>query len=222
MPTIDTVTPDEAIDFGFNLLNTHRDKALFFEEAAQITAQEVFRSFQGLALVRIFRSCRGTEVPSAWKSKVNLSGNYMALAGTAGIEPSWNQRQTSHSYQLVDLGANTSPMFTLAMRELDIEFISEQGENSAFQPAVSVARYIYVPEAAGSPYFTHQSDFIQPYKIRSVVGIGTVFLSRAFYLMMCFSQRVIEPQTAENFVEIAPYVSTLLATFDNPSRLWVS
>ena len=61
---------------------------------------------------------------------------------------------------------------------------------------------------------------MKPYKIQSVVGIGSPFLSQSFYLLLGFSHVSIDEEDAHKFSQLAPYISSLLAVYDQRGIIW--
>jgi hypothetical protein len=84
-----------------------------------------------------------------------------------------------------------------------------------------MVKYFYVPDAYNNPAIPDKDNFVIPYGIRSVIGIGSPFLSGSFYIGLFFSKVFISEEHVETFAKLATPVSTLLATYDRGDHLWI-
>jgi hypothetical protein len=215
--------------YGRDFLSQYRDTPQSFESIAQIVVQSLYETFKRedssplFALTRIYRLTRYTELPSDLKGLVEPARErWMTLMGTYGIEPAWCDRQQSQGHKALNLGEDQSPMVSAAIYQigLDLGIKLPQLDIDLPIPEVSLmTRYFHVEHAVGSRYIPAQDSFVKPYGIQSVVGIGSVFVSGSAHLLLCFAREHVSADDAQKFAQIAPFVSTLLAYFDERS-IW--
>lgn len=88
------------------------------------------------------------------------------------------------------------------------------------QEAISPTRYFYVEKALDNPYIVEQDDFVKPYGIQSVLGIGCPFVSGSFHITLFFSKVPLSKTDVRLLMQLAPFISALLATYDEKGILW--
>lgn len=216
--------------YGKYLLNEYRDACHSFEEAAQALCENFYQEFRTdanepeLALVRVFRSMKYDELPPKLKAKATTHHPQLALMGTMGLEENWSSRKYSEKRQLIPINDKMSPMFQGVFNELGFSIADFHAESAAGHSvhSMQMLRYFHVLDASQSAAITDQASFVQPYGIKSVLAIGSQFLSRQSYVLIAFSRSPIAEKQAEILAEIAPHVSTLLAIFDGRKALWSS
>lgn len=225
--------------FGKQLFQENRGKWTTFEQTSNFIVNHVRNTLtdsQGqpiFALLRIFKLVTPQQVPPEGLKTVPQAEQYLALMGTTGLQPAWNDRHQSTGHRLIPAGAFTTPMLKAAFEQIGLQRTnppndsdedneSSVNENGQFiQTAAYMSDFFHVEQALGSPYIVVQEDFVQRYNIQSVVGIGSLFATRSFYLMIGFSTVSINRENAEKFAVLSPYISTLLATYAQPENLWI-
>ncbi|MEO1645323.1 MAG: hypothetical protein AAFR67_09060 [Chloroflexota bacterium] len=125
----------------------------------------------------------------------------------------------SVGHRLLPAGAFETPMLKAAFEQIGVRK-SEDDDNAFIMPAAYMSDFFHVEKAAGSNYIVAQDEFVKPYGIQSVVGIGSSFASRAFYLMLAFATKPIDADNAKKFAVLSPHVSTLLASYANRDTFW--
>jgi hypothetical protein len=68
----------------------------------------------------------------------------------------------------------------------------------------------HVPDAPGSPHIPAQSEFVEPYGIRSVLGFGGVIPTGELFAVILFSKDPIPRETADMFRTLALNVKVAL------------
>ena len=112
-------------------------------------------------------------------------------------------------------------MMREAFRQLGIQPQLEARNEPPVQQVMSAdLRRFYVPEALNSPFIPDQEQFVKPYGIRSVVGVGSQFVSGSAYMLIAFSKVFINDAQSWNFTALAPFTATLLAIYDTKVPLW--
>lgn len=213
-------------DFGRQLLSDYRSSLQTFDQAAQTIVERIYQTFrtpQGdpiFALLRIFYLARPDHVPNAWRVSADPTDVSLSLAGSYGDEPAWCHPDQSRQHKVVLLSSQATPMMLEAFRQLGIQpQLGAQGEPAQQIMSADLRRF-YVPEALGSAFIPDQEQFVKPYGIRSVVGVGSQFVSGNAYMLIGFSKQFIDDQQSLNFTALAPYVATLLAIYEAKEPLW--
>lgn len=232
MITLSNASHDEIAQFGHNLFYSQGSNLQSFEEAAQLCTQSIFKTFREtdsqstFALVRIYRLCQTDELSSdlieSLNNTSNVTDSWLTLMGTTGDESDWCNRQLSQKHKAVPINDDLSLMFKaifnqlrLAPQEFDDDIPVEIGKST-----IPMVKYFYVSDAHTNPSIPDKDDFVIPYDIQSVIGIGSPFLSGSFYIGLFFSKVFLSRDDVETFTQLATSVSTLLATYDSNDHIW--
>jgi len=170
-----------------------------------------------LALVRLYKTHRFADLPPTLQEaalgstteRVALATRCLTLLGTAGVEPSWNDRRTSVDHRAIPLISEVvverSPMIASLIRQLglDLSWVvsPDEGQN--------IARHhldygvFHVADAAGSLLVPAQVGFVERYGIRSVVGCGGGLPSGDLFALVAFSTVGITAEVADLFRSLA-------------------
>ena len=133
----------------------------------------------------------------------------LTLLGTAGDEPAWNDRRASKTYRVVPLpdveSIERMPMLAALIDELGVDpgYVVHPDLSRSRGTHQRDRKVFYVPEAQGSPFVPEQADFVVPYGIRSVLGVGGLLPSGALFAIVLFSKEPIPRETAEGFAVVA-------------------
>lgn len=217
-----SATAADVTQWGRDQLNQNRDKFATFEEAAQHIVRAIYDEFRNtqdermFALVRIFRLANEHQLPP--EESTDAEGQWLTLCGTVGDETAWCNRLESAGHRVIPAGAFTTPMLKAAFEQIGL--VKRDTPDEFLHEASFMANYFHVEQANGSPYIVAQDEFVIPYKIQSVVGIGSPFASKAFYMCVSFSKTRINAADAKKFAELSPYISTLMASYDKVEALW--
>lgn len=165
------------------------------------------------ALVRCFLTLPVQELPSPLADFAQrLAGQplprettCLSLVGTAGLEPDWNDRTRSAGHQAIPLlsaeALNHIPMVRQLLAQLDLDVLPMDPA----LPALSVDdtgrgdRVFHVPDAQGSPHIPAQSNFIVPYGVASVLGLGDMLGPKRAFAILLFSRARIDAELAQSF-----------------------
>ena len=195
-------------------------------DRAQGIAHLLYESFRGSGegepvcpLVRVFET-----VPSATLNHADRA--YLAqqeavlgeargetvlqLIGSYGLHPGWCDPALSSRYRCVSVNETTFvsqyPMLSLLMESV------RTSPSGRIIPSPGIGGYVdavmtpglqilYVPDARKSPYVPAQSEFVEPYQIRSVIGFGGEFQNGECFFVVMFSREVI-PQSVLPLIRI--------------------
>ena len=138
--------------------------------------------------------------------------NCLTLLGTVGGQPDWNSRAKSNGHRAIPLASaemvGQIPMISRLINQFGLDVGSVLRPDSMLIGDLSERTYntFYVPEAVGSPYIPAQNEFVIPYGIKSVLGLGGVLSSGVLFVVIMFSKVAIPQETADNIGSLAPSV----------------
>lgn len=160
-----------------------------------------------VALVRVFKSHPYRLLPAELRTYIDglptsagLSQaekdeiRCLTLLASAGVEPAWNDRRLSARYRAVPL-VNERGLERLRMVS---QLINQFGlsTDAVLRPDPSLFtdtrhknfNVFFVPTARDSPYIPAQADFVIPYGIQTVLGIGAMMPDGDFVTVILFLQ----------------------------------
>lgn len=217
-------------DYARDMLNNNRDRLTNFETAAQAICKVLYEDFTddegnpAFGLVRVFRLFERREMPDPLRPKVRHEvDHWLVLMGTYGLEADWCDTSKSRKHRMQPLDQDASAMVRAATEQLGIvpgDLSSSSVSPLTMDQSGQLVRTFYVPVAAGSKHITDQDEFVKPYGIKSVVGIGTTFASQKAYMMLIFSRMHIDEYKRDLIASMGPFVSTLLAIYDGRQAIW--
>jgi hypothetical protein len=133
----------------------------------------------------------------------------LTLLATAGDQPDWNSRHTSHGHKALPLPSEEavlrSPMIAQLIRQLGIDISALLGSDQRLMLDVDQHTFnvFHVPQAQGSGYIPAQQEFVIPYGVRSVVGFGGLLPNSELFATILFSRVPIERGIADLFRPLA-------------------
>jgi hypothetical protein len=220
---------EAVVALGREILNKNRDAHTSFEVAAQTLVETLYETFTDeegqsmFALVRVFRLCKVEELPPEQKQAPSEDSHFLCLMGTKGDEDAWSNRLKSVGHRVIPPKAFDTPMLKAVFEQINLPRISEINSNSEqgfLQQTIMTNRYFHVETALNSPYIVAQEEFVKPYKIASVIGVGSIFPSRAFMFCLAFSKKPIDSANAQKYVNITNFITTLMSIYDGRKKLW--
>lgn len=152
---------------------------------------------------------------SSW----NAGMRCLTLLATAGDRAEWNSREQSVGHQAIPLASEDivarAPMISQLIRQLglDIDLVIQPDPSILVDAEQRTFNVFYVPEAAGSPHIPAQKDFVEPYRIRSVLGFGGLLPGGDLFAVILFSRVSIAPAVAEMFRTVALAVKTAVLPY---------
>jgi hypothetical protein len=170
------------------------------------------------ALVRVYKTCpygRLDPVRRAFADAMSEGAPIapdavcLSLMATTGERTAWCAVTQSKRHLAIPLtGADLSgklPMVAALIGQLGIEQASVLRPDPArfAQGARRTYGVFHVAEAVGSAFIQDQSDFVVPYRIRSVLGFGGPLGSGELVIVLLFSKVPISAEVAEMFRLIA-------------------
>ena len=214
--------------FGFREMMDCRTRirAIFDEEPATLAeaAERVVRFFyEGLrddrgqpacALVRMFKTHRFSNLDPESKAVATRilpeastipDLRCLTLLATAGDEPEWNQVESSRGHRVIPLPSEemvlAAPMIAQLITQLGgvIANVLHPEPSLLLDTKDTSYNLFYVPRASGSPFIVAQKEFVEPYRIASVLGFGGLLASGDFFATILFSHVPISSQVADLF-----------------------
>lgn len=146
----------------------------------------------------------------------------LTLLSSAGDLPEWNDPRNSANHRAIPLSSpdlpEKFPMIARVLQQFGIEvgafveasesFVKGGVANGVMDDLLvdreqSTFNVFHIPEAAGSPYISVQSDFVRPHKIKSVLGFGGVLSAGQIFAIVLFSHTYISREAAQKFKPLA-------------------
>lgn len=177
------------------------------------------------ALVRFFvtRSYQqveeDAEAAGAWKrvegGSIGPDTKCLSLVATAGLRPAWNRRDASVNHRIIPLydaeAVREIPMISGLLSQLGIKIEALlAGERVILDSADGSFNVFHVEEARGSRWIPAQTDFVERWKIASVIGFGGALGGGEIFAVIIFSRVPIRRDTAGLFRTLG--LSVKLAT----------
>jgi hypothetical protein len=228
----------EMLRWGFDLPRRIA-AASTFEEAAQALARHIYddalspAGARECALVRVYATHACATLPPDLKAFIDgqMQGECqasdlqcLALLGTAGDEPAWNNRHLSRAHQAIPLPSvrrvERTPMVGQLLRSLGVQTEAVVSPRPEMVRGLAAKSYdvFYVPEAEGSAHIPDQ-DFVRRYGIQSVIGFGGALSKGGFYTVILFSRARIQESALERFRSLAQDLTDALGEF-GPDRVF--
>lgn len=184
------------------------------------------------ALVRLFKTHTykesGPELQRFAKAlmpeeKIKQATKCMVLLSTAGDSPQWNSRHSSQGHKAIPLISKEQvqrqlPMIYCLIKQMGLaaDTVIHPDKRLLLDIAQRKFDVFYVPEASSSSQFIpFQQDFVIPYNIKSVLGMGGVLPSGNIFSVLMFSKVHITGEAADLFRTLALDVKIALMPFEN-------
>lgn len=128
----------------------------------------------------------------------------LTLLATNGEKPEWNSRKSSSGHQTIPLVSadvlKSIPMVSQLIRQLGLSIEGVTGPPELILETDQTSYGVfYIPEAEGSASVPAQSNFVVPYRVRSVLGFGGSLPAGHIYVVLMFARIHIPQATAEIF-----------------------
>jgi len=222
----------EMLRWGFDLPRLIAGAATL-EEAAQSVVRHIYddalspAGARECALVRFYVTHPCATLPAELKAfahaqmgdrKAVPELQCLALLGTAGDEPAWNNRHLSRAHQAIPLpGVNEvsrTPMIGQLLRSLGVRLEAVVSPRPELVRGLAAKTFdvFYVPEAVGSAHIPDQ-DFVKRYGVRSVIGFGGALSKAGVYTILLFSRAPIPEAAVERFRNLAQDLTGALDEF---------
>jgi two-component system NtrC family sensor kinase len=152
----------------------------------------------------------------------------LTLLASAGDEPAWRSRHTAGRHRLIPLPSEAAlertPMVAGIFRDFNVCLDDVRPRSGGLASrAPKVYDLFHVEDACGSPLVPDQEGFVQPYRIRSVVGFGGSLRHGDLFVVLCFTKIAVPIAIAQHVRGLALDVTTSFfrfgddEVFDRPS-----
>jgi len=226
MLSLFTLTDADITSFGRRLFDQYKQSLSSFEEAASRCAKAMYDEFvddkgnPAFILLRIFRVFDRDYLPAELQDLLKSdTTSCMALIGTYGREPAWRDRRKSRGHQVLSMGQDRAPMVAAALNQLRLHEV-QVSPAIHLESSSMFTSYFLVENALGSAAVPSQTEFVQPYHVASVIGLGSSFTSKSAFILLGFSTVPISRDIAEHLTGLTPFVGTILATYDARGQIW--
>ncbi|MCP4264182.1 MAG: hypothetical protein GY777_01165 [Candidatus Brocadiaceae bacterium] len=145
----------------------------------------------------------------------------LKLSATAGVQLEWNSIIHSKDHRVLPLQNEDMLKRNIMVHQ----FIDQMGIGISNvlnpDPKLSselegrVFNVYHVPEALGSPYIPAQEGFVEPFGVKSAMGIGGMLPTGNLFALLIFSKTKIPRDTANLFKNIALNVRMAVLPFVN-------
>jgi hypothetical protein len=196
------------------------DEPANVDEAAQRVVDFFYRELvdangaPAFALVRFFKTEAYGNLSSELQDFARAAGGVewlsddvrcLTLLATNGDEPAWRSTKESRGHRAIPLMSvemvEQAPMIAQLIKQLGLS------TSAVVRPEAGLIldrdgkkhNVFYVPHAAGSPHIVAQSEFVIPYKIASVIGLGGLITSGDMFATILFSKVPITSDVADLF-----------------------
>lgn len=166
------------------------------------------------ALVRTFKTHEFGDLPPALQTFARRIApevdtqprtRCLVLIGTTGDLPEWRSSEQSRGHRCIPLVSeqmvSEAPMISRLIQQLGVDVSEVLRPDPALLLDHGERSYnvFYVPQALGSPYIIAQKEFVEPYRIRSVVGFGGMISGTDLLATILFTKVPVTPEVADLF-----------------------
>jgi hypothetical protein len=184
----------------------------------------------GCILARCFQTCPYARLPLHYQHAADdlleLAASYpnlrcLSLLATRGQRHVWNNVATSINHQSIPLPSvevvKRAPMIARLLEQIGvpIETIVAPPDASGFLLADTPGSFnvFHVASAPGSPFIPAQQQFVEPYGVRSVLGMGGLLPDGELFVVILFTRVEVSREVAELFPALAGSVKLALLPF---------
>lgn len=181
------------------------------------------------ALVRLFKTHSyedvGKELQKFAKAlmpdqQIGPQTKCLVLLSTVGEKSEWNSRYLSGGHKAIPLASeevvNKIPMIRNLIKQMGLEIkgVVNPDTRLLLDMAQKQFNVFYVPEALGSLYIPAQENFVVPYGIKTVLGMGGAMPEGDVFTVIMFTKILIPRELADLFKTLALNVKVALMPFE--------
>lgn len=181
-------------------------------------------------LVRCFQTCPYARLPLEYQYAADdMFANVvsrpdmrcLALLATRGTKLVWNEVATSINHQSIPLPSvevvKRAPMIARLLEQIGVslERVVMPPDSPGFlvDQASGSFNVFHIERALGSPFIPAQAEFVEPYDVQSVLGIGGLLSDGELFAVLLFTRVPVSRQVAELFLSLADSVKSALLPF---------
>ncbi|MEM6452751.1 MAG: sensor histidine kinase, partial [Cyanobacteria bacterium P01_D01_bin.105] len=147
----------------------------------------------------------------------------LTLLATQGEKAEWCDRKLSQGHQTIPLtneqAVNQIPMISQLIKDLGLEINSVVAPDPDLLLTLEqkTCNVFHIPTALGSQFIPAQTDFVEPYGVKSVLGFGGMLPSGNLFAVILFTKSAIPAKTARLFKSLPLSIKMAMIPFDNTS-----
>lgn len=185
-----------------------------------------------LALVRVFKThpYRGLNRRLQARAQALVPGRYISpgtrclmLLATMGDDPHWNVRQESRQHQVIPFidqdFVQDNPMIARMIQQFGLPMGAVLNPEGVGKMAQGMFNVFHMPTVLKSPYVPAQQEFVEKYRLKSVVGFGGMLPSNEWFAVILFSKVFVDKEIAHRFRLMSAYVRLALESFQGDDIL---
>jgi hypothetical protein len=144
----------------------------------------------------------------------------LTLLATAGQQDAWNSRHQSRGHKVIPLASQEAvqraPMIAQLIQQfgLEVAAVVEPSRDLVADLGNRSYNVFHVEQAKGSRYIPAQDDFVIPYDVESVVGIGATLRTGDLFAVIMFSRVTIAKESANRLRNVALDVKAAIFHFE--------
>ena len=192
----------------------HLHRELVFDGAPAVVLARLYRSMYVEDLddeLRRFAERTATE-------PLKPDASCLVLVATAGEEEGWNDRRQSQGHAAIPLedpaAIERSPMVAALFRDLGFDMEVVLSPRPYQQLHHDRGRGVfYVADAGGNRAIPAQEEFVRPYGVKSVVGVGGFLPSGDLFALIMFLRAEVPRSVAEMFTTVGLSVKATLTPY---------
>jgi hypothetical protein len=235
MPNLNQFTLQDMTRFGIDLRQLG-SSASSMEAVAEQIVTYLYQQLQqpdgeepACALLRLFKTHPYGELPpdlqqaaAAMMPEANITPETkcLTLLATQGQEEAWQSRQQSQGHRAIPLVSEQVveqiPMIARLIQQFGLDVATVLEPAPALLPDLEQRTFnvFHVGEAPGSPYIPAQAEFVEPFGVQSVLGLGGILPSGNLFAVILFSKTPIPAETAARFKTLALNIKMALLPFE--------
>jgi len=144
----------------------------------------------------------------------------LTLLATRGLRQVWNDVLTSVAHQAIPLPSvevvQKAPMIARLFDQLGVSIehaVAPPDSPGFLLDAPSDFRVFHIADALGSPFIPAQASFVEPYGVRSVVGMGGLLPDGEMLAVVLFTRVPVSQEVALRFNQVAASLRTAAFAF---------
>jgi hypothetical protein len=196
------------------------------QAVAQRLVEELYSSLQAegqgepaCALVRCFQTCPYARLPPEYQHAADAlladipshrNMRCLTLLATRGVRTVWNDVATSTHHQSIPLPSvevvRRAPMIARWLDQMGVALERVVAVSDALDLVAedgAELNVFHIAQAQGSPFIPAQQQFVEPYGVRSVIGMGGVLPDGELFAMVLFTKVPVSRETALLFRPLA-------------------
>ena len=227
-------TQSEATECG-NALRALGSAASSMETAANNIVQHLYNNIiyletneKACALIRFYKTHPYGQLASGLQEFASgiMGGalesqdkKCLTMMATAGEHADWNSRSTSSGHRAIPLASadfvGGIPMIAQLVSQFGIEMgsVISPDPNVIGDLARQTFNTFHIADVVDNPYIPAQDDFVKPYGVKSVLGLGGVLSSGELFVVIMFSKVSIPASTASSFRDLSANVKEAVEPF---------